>query len=213
MRAFERRDFVVLLLSIAGGGVDAIIVLGFHVLTEAQTGNTILLAVAFAERRFATAIHAAVSVVAYLIGSVLGELIIDARRAVAWAFVAEILLLAALLALWHLAGPAVTPATIGVLVALAAIAMGMQSAAVLRLSAGPMTTYMTGTLTEFATEAARSLLWIRRGERPAIYGIDWVVYFGGALANGLLFLHFRENALVVPIVAVTAGAVLERYTR
>ncbi len=208
MRAFERRDFVVLLLSIAGGGVDAIIVLGFHVLTAAQTGNTILLAVAFAERRFATALYAAVSVVTYLIGSALGELIIDARRAVAWALIAEILLIAALLVLWH-----VSPAAIGVLVAIAAIAMGMQSAAVLRLSAGPMTTYMTGTLTEFATEAARSLRWVRRGERPAIYGIDWAVYFGGALANGLLFLHFRENALLLPIAAVTAGAVLERYTR
>ncbi len=208
MRAFERRDFVVLLLSIAGGGVDAIIVLGFRVLTAAQTGNTILLAVAFAERRFATAIHAAVSVVAYLVGSALGELIIDARRAVAWALAAEIVLIAALLVFWH-----VSPAAIGVLVALAAIAMGIQSAAVLRLSAGPMTTYMTGTLTEFATEAARSLRWIKRGEQPAIYGIDWAVYFSGALANGLLFLYVRENALIVPIIAVTAAAVLERYTR
>jgi uncharacterized membrane protein YoaK (UPF0700 family) len=224
-----RRDLMSLLLSIAGGGVDAAMILGFNVLTAAQTGNTILLTVAFAERRLATGFNAAVSVIAFIIGSAVGELVIIGRRnrpwlsAAAWGLLGELIPLGALLACWHVAGRNPSPGRTAFLVVLAATAMGMQSTAALRIHAGPTTTYVTGTLTTFSIRtmhwlcmkavsqsAARlpdssTSLWSREG--PAIYGVDWLVYAGGAMASALLYLRAHERALFVPIAAVLAAAV------
>jgi uncharacterized membrane protein YoaK (UPF0700 family) len=224
-----RRDLIFLLLSVAGGGVDAAVILGFNVLTAAQTGNTILLTVAFAERRVATGFNAAVSVIAYIIGSAVGELVIIGRRngswlsPAAWGLLGELIPLGGLLACWHVAGRNPSPGGIAFLVALAATAMGMQSTAALRIHAAPTTTYVTGTLTTFSIRTMQWLhmkaasqsaarppdpstsLWSREG--AAIYGVDWLVYAGGAMASALLYLRAHEAALVLPIAAVFAAAV------
>jgi uncharacterized membrane protein YoaK (UPF0700 family) len=100
-----------------------------------------------------------------------------------------------------------------VLVALAAIAMGVQSAVVLRLHAGPTTTYVTGTLTSFTTGMIRWLRWggpepcpvpTRSGEkeRPWMYGVAWGVYVAGAFVTTLVCLQSREAALLLPIVVL-----------
>lgn len=44
-------------------------------------------------------------------------------------------------------------------------------------------------------------------EGAAIYGLDWLIYAGGALASALLFLRVHETALVLPIAAVVTAAV------
>jgi uncharacterized membrane protein YoaK (UPF0700 family) len=218
---------MILLLAVAGGSVDAVVILGFGVLTAAQTGNTILLAVNLAQGRLANGLSSAVSVVGYVIGVAVGERVIVGRRdsasgpsAVGWTLVAELVPLGCLLGYWHLAGPNPAQGTIAVLVALAAIAMGIQSAAVLRLHAGPTTTYVTGTLTTFTTEMIRRLHlmeWASNSaptrqelnsgslmskDSPWIYGITWFVYAVGALVSGLLFGWVGEVALVLPIAAI-----------
>ena len=75
--------------------------------------------------------------------------------------------LGSLLISWHLAGPHPDARMSAILGALAAVAMGLQSAAVLRLHAGPATTYVTGTLTTFATEAIRRLHLVKAARRMA----------------------------------------------
>jgi hypothetical protein len=85
--------------------------------------------------------------------------------------VAELVPLDCLLSYWHLAGPNPGQETIMVLVALAAIAMGIQSAAVLRLPASPTTTYVTGTLTTFTTKTIRWLHLIETAPLPGAPGI------------------------------------------
>ena len=152
---------MVLLLAVAGGGVDAIIILAFQLLTGAQTGNTVMLAVALAEGRFAAGFYSAVSVASFIIGSVVGRLVILKRKSesalgpIGWALIAELVTLSVLIVCWHFApGPKVT----AFLAALAAGSMGMQSAAVLRLHGSPTTTYVTGTLITFSTDLARWLL-------------------------------------------------------
>jgi uncharacterized membrane protein YoaK (UPF0700 family) len=89
--------------------------------------------------------------------------------------------------------------------------MGIQSAAVLYLHAGPATTYVTGTLTTFTVDVIR---WphlvhvsptdkgILSGHRPWIYGIAWLVYLGGATVTGLLYLSGGPTALLLPIAAI-----------
>jgi uncharacterized membrane protein YoaK (UPF0700 family) len=227
-----RRDLMVLLLAVAGGSVDAVVILGFGVLTAAQTGNTILLAVSLAQSRFTTGFHSAVSIAGYIIGAALGEWVIVGRcdsasrlTPVGWTLLAELVPLGSLLIAWRLAGPNPAAGTSAVLVALAAIAMGIQSAAVLRLHAGPTTTYVTGTLTTFTTETIRWLHLIETAaplapaqqdpggarllssDRPWIYGITWLVYAGGGVASGLLFLWVGATALVLPIAAIVAVVV------
>ena len=219
---------MVLLLAVAGGGVDAIIILAFQVLTGAQTGNTVMLAVALAEGRFAAGFYSAVSVASFILGSVAGQLAILKRKSastlgpIGWALIAELIPLTALLVCWHFAqhpGPKVT----AILVALAAGSMGMQSAAVLRLHGSPTTTYVTGTLITFSTDLTRWLFIKETGagsepsqddsstDRPVLYGLDWVVYVCGALAGGLLFLWTKEIALVLPMLAIVTVVLAERF--
>lgn len=229
----DLRDAMLMLLAIAGGGVDAVVFLGFGVLTAAQTGNTILLAVAVAQGRFAVGFHSMISIVGYVAGTAIGELLIlrrldTARKPstpwltpVRWALIAEVIVLGGVLGAWRLVGPEPSTATGTILIALTAVAMGIQSAAVLRLHAGPATTYVTGTLTTFTTEAIR---WVRlletapptgrrehaarggalSGDRPWIYGITWLIYAAGAFGSGLLFQRTGGSALLLPLIVIIA---------
>jgi uncharacterized membrane protein YoaK (UPF0700 family) len=204
-------------------------ILGFNVLTAAQTGNTILLAVSIAQGRFATGFYAAVSVIGYMVGAAVGELVLVRRRdsaswlsPVGWGLVVELVALCGLLVSWRLAGRNPPVGMSAGLVAFAAVAMGIQSAAVLRLHLGPTTTYVTGTLTTFMTETIRRLPLVETAPArapeaqdpgssilspngPVLYGVVWLVYAGGACVSGLLFLRVREAALALPIIAIVAA--------
>jgi uncharacterized membrane protein YoaK (UPF0700 family) len=232
-KSSTRLDLIVLLLAIAGGGVDAIVILAFQVLTGAQTGNTVMLAVALAQGRIAAGFYSAVSVAAFVVGSIAGQLVLLKRQSesalgrTAWPLVAELVALTALLICWH-SVPHPGWRMIAVLVALAATAMGIQSAAVLRLHGTPTTTYVTGTLITFSTELTRCLFGrnaalptasTRSDANPSnsflnnarvLYGLDWLVYVCGALSSGALFLHFRELALLLPMFAITSVIIAAR---
>ena len=232
-----RHDLMILLLAIAGGSVDALIIQGFGVLTAAQTGNTILLAVAIAQGNPVTGLSALVSVAGYIVGTAVGELVIvrqhDSEKwlsRISRTLAAELVPLFCLLVCWQLAGPKPAFGTISVLIALAAIAMGIQSAIVLRLHFGPTTTYVTGMLTTFTTETIWWLQLIEKepisppmrhnrksgqlfsGRNPWMYGITWIIYLAGAIAGGLLFLRVAEAALLLPITAIIAVIIDDFYS-
>ena len=218
---------MILLLTLAGAGVDAMVIMGFNVLTAAQTGNTILLSVAVARGDFVTGLSAAVSVVGFVFGAAVGELFIirhsDSGRGpsgIVGTLLAEIALLGALYPLWRMAGGSPSQTMALELVTLAAVAMGIQSAAVRRLHKGPTTTYITGVLTSFTTGMVRS--WqakagpsVRQtsqaepasGDSPWKYGLVWSIYVAGAIGGGLLYLNVGALALLLPISAV-AGVIL-----
>lgn len=220
-----RHSVIILLLSVAGGGVDAIMISCFQVLTGAQTGNTVLLAVALAQGRFFAGLYSAVSVAAFILGSIAGELAIiggkaqPAVRSIRWALAAELLPLAALLVCWHFAPRSPGWQTTVVVIALAAGAMGIQSAAILRIHGSPTTTYVTGTLSKFATDLTMWLFLRQSRARlakdhdaaplssdgRALYGADWLVYLGGGIFSALLYLWVRELALIFPIFAIVAA--------
>jgi uncharacterized membrane protein YoaK (UPF0700 family) len=221
-------DFIILVLAVAGGSVDGVLLLAFNVLTGAQTGNTVLLGAALAQGRLATALGSMVSVVGYVIGAALGEFMLVRHddtwpwpSAVGTVLIAELIPLGCLFIFWQLAGPHPIQKTIYMLVIYAASAMGLQSAVMLHLHGGPTTTYVTGTLTAFATKL---ILWLRLVETaavsahgrqqsiltsalsaiggPWIYGLTWFVYLTGTVVGSLLYLYVGETALLLPIVAI-----------
>lgn len=232
VKGFTRRNLMILLLSVAGGGVDAIIISGFQVLTAAQTGNTVLLAVALAQGRFSAGFYSAVSVVAFVVGSVASVLVMIKRKSesalspLGWALIVEFISLGALLAGWHFQ-PHPGPKWTAVLIALAASAMGIQSAAVLRIHGSPSTTYVTGTLSKFSADLTIWLFDRKAGALSmppqhqtassssssssgrVLYGLDWLVYLLGGVASALLFLSVREMALALPMMAIGLAALAE----
>ena len=214
------------LLAVAGGGLDATVLLGFNVLTAAQTGNTVLLAVALARGDAIGGTGSALSVLAFVLGAALGALILGwtARRAAPLlpVVLAETALLLGLFGLWSGAKPLDREETLAV-IALAALAMGLQSALALHLR-GPGTTYMTGTLAAFSTGLVE---WLQAPERasgrasssgpgspsptppPWRNGLAWVLYLCSAIGSGVLFLHFDVLALLVPAGALGVVVLLQ----
>jgi uncharacterized membrane protein YoaK (UPF0700 family) len=227
---------MLLLLTIVGAGVDAVMLVAFGVLTAAQTGNTVLLGVAIGQGHWSTGLAAGISVLGYVAGAGVGELIIEGSRTrpgpplVARALVVELLLLAVVLVAWQRLGASSGPAGQDALVATAAIAMGIQSAVTLRLHAGPTTTYVTGTLTTFTIGLIRWLRWGARepspapaqqgqasraaadGKRPWMYGVTWTAYAAAAAVTALLAVHSRRAALLLPI-GVLGILVLVTYVK
>lgn len=189
-----------LFLVLAGAGTDAIVILGFNILTAAQTGNTILFAVALARGDLATGLNSGLSIASFVGGAAFGGWLCRRRRT-NWVFASEIACLLGALELWLWGGMA-GPTLGGILVVLAATAMGLQSAVTAHLHGEPGT-YVTGLLTQFATLLGSP---VGPGEgASARRGLLWGLYFGGAFLAGLLFLAVGPWALLWPIVGV-AGA-------
>jgi uncharacterized membrane protein YoaK (UPF0700 family) len=142
------RDALLLALTAAAGWVDTLsyIALG-HVFTANMTGNLVLLGLAVGTAQAGGAERSAVALAGFAAGALLGSALTrdaagDWPRRVTAALAVEAAALVAFATLWR-AGVGVEP-----LIALSAVGMGIQSAAVRRLAvAGVATTFVTGTLT------------------------------------------------------------------
>lgn len=202
-----------LLLILAGAGTDAMVILGFNILTAAQTGNTILFAVALARGDFATGLNSGISILFFVGGAALGGWLCQRSRAF-WVFGAEILCLLGALGLWLWNWPTgglPTSTEMGNglvhgVVGFAATAMGLQSAVTAHLHGEPGT-YLTGLLTQFATLFGTPSA---AGQTSAATrGFVWVLYFCGALLTGLLFFAVGPLALLLPVLCVLGASFLK----
>ncbi len=210
------RKALLLALGFAAGYSDALSYIGLgRVFTANMTGNTVLLGVALARGGGADAVRGAVALTGFLAGAALAAAMVERDTShatwpasVTYALALEAIILALLAFAWTRA-----PAT--GLVALSALAMGMQSAAVHRLGvSGISTTYITGTLTHLAAR----LMGRRRGgklpviERRTMLAGVWVVYLGaaalgaGALGAGARLAPVVPPAVVAAVVAMAALA-------
>ena len=223
-------DLMILLLALAGAGVDVVVIIGFNVLTAAQTGNTVLFSAAIAREDFETGLKAAVSIANYIIGTAIAESIIirypysrPGFSGIARTLSAEIFLLGALFLYCYMVGIAHSHTTI-LPVSLAAAAMGIQSATVRHIQSGPTTTYITGLLTSFTTGMIRRLMahkihsnleisgdHVGTEDNPLKFGLVWATYVLGAIACGFLYWRAGESALLIPLCAVVAVIALDRH--
>jgi len=233
------RNMLLLLLTCTAGYLDAISYRGLErVFPANMTGNTVLLGLALVEADSRAILRSGLALAGFLMGGAWGAWIVErGRPASVWplpvtgALALEWLILLAFAAGWQWTSQAlpILRARAGLIV-LAALAMGVQSAAVRRLDvSGIATTYITGTLTHCVT---RFVGWIRHRSASAptqtqegtgdhgqsssspysaaLLVTVWFVYIGGAGTAALAPLLGPMVALGIPlalllIVIVTAA--------
>jgi uncharacterized membrane protein YoaK (UPF0700 family) len=225
------RDAMLTSLSLAAGCVDAVGYLGLgQVFVANMTGNTVLLGLAIGQADGRGVLHAGTALAGFVCGVAVGVAIVERGSerpvwtpAVTAALGLEFVILVAFAAGWLLDGSA-EPSGVAVylLIALSALAMGVQSAAVRRLNVADVsTTYITGTLTSLT---ARMVRWLRSAsperaenrlplteasERGLPLTADvWLAYGVGAVIGGAAELLWQPAALLVPMAAVAAVVAL-----
>lgn len=131
------RDGMLLVLTWAAGIMDAVAYLGLGVFTTMMTGNTALLAFAIARGELTPIVRAGLALAAFSTGAALGARLAGRGRSgdewplvVTEALACEGILLGAFTIVGHVAGPAPGTGTIGLLILLSGLAMGVQSAAI-----------------------------------------------------------------------------------
>jgi uncharacterized membrane protein YoaK (UPF0700 family) len=226
------RDQILTLITIAltfGSGandVAAFTRLG-GVFTSVMTGNIVFGGLAVAQRSVSLASHTAVAITGYIAGvavatgvmhgvKIRGERSSPGEAArdrvlpghVRWALVIELVLLAGGAAGWELTGTRPRGGVEFVLLAVAAAAMGMQSAAVNELGFSNLsTTFLTGTLTWLVSSAARpggdTSGWLRR--LGVLAGLA-----AGAGLSGLLLVNAARAVPALALTAMVTALVLSR---
>jgi uncharacterized membrane protein YoaK (UPF0700 family) len=200
-------------LAFASGAMDvaAFTHLG-QVFCSVMTGNLVLLGLATAHASGHLAAHTAVAFAGYIAGVALGSRIggRSSHEDVLWpapvtaALVVELLALTAFTVGWELTGSHPAGAwQLGVL-AVAALAMGLQSAAMRNVGTTLSTTYLTGTL----TSAVASL--VTRKQPRQHNGLNVAVLVAlaaGAAAGGVLLAALPGAFPILPMSAL-AGVVV-----
>jgi uncharacterized membrane protein YoaK (UPF0700 family) len=199
---------LVMLLALGAGAADAIIIVGFQVLTAAQTGNTILLATALAQGQWHTGLASGLSVAGFVTGALAGSwLLVRESLTVARVLALEFGMLVAVAVGWLLGSPA-HPAADLVIVTATASAMGLQSAVMLHQKTSS-TTYVTGVLAAFARHAVSAPGAAASGAPDARFeGGVWLVYFAGAIAGAWLYSHFGVPALFLSAACIAVASLV-----
>jgi uncharacterized membrane protein YoaK (UPF0700 family) len=206
------RDALLLALTAAAGWVDALsyIALG-HVFTANMTGNLVLLGVAVGSGQGGGAERSVVALTGFAVGALFGSALTrgaagDWPRRVTGALAVEAAALVAFAVLWR-AGMGLEP-----LIALSAVGMGIQSAAVRRLAVpGVATTFVTGTLTSLMAGLAA----LRPSSGWALQAAVLAALLSGALVGTVLWTRSPGGGPAGPaaLVAVVTLAGLAREIR
>jgi uncharacterized membrane protein YoaK (UPF0700 family) len=196
-------------LTLATGATDVVsfIRLG-GVFASVMTGNLVLLGLAIG-RSGALAAHAVVAFAGYAAGVAAGTRLMRAagssgppNRAPRAALLMELVLLAGFAVGWELTGAAPHGGAQLVLLAVAATAMGIQSAAARGLGPQVATTFLTGTVTSVV------MAWVTPGRRSKMEWRDVLVLVAlvaGAAAGALVIAN---AAAALPAIQLTALALV-----
>src|SRR6202171_689817 len=217
------RDVLLVALTVASGAVDAISYFGLGKIFSAfMTGNIVFLGFGIAEIEGPDVVPVIFAISMFAAGSYLGLRIAtqNSRKSGPWppAMPVFLVLIAtaegAFLVVWLAAAGHPPTKVCDVLIILFSLAMGIQTAAVRSLGVqGVFTTAGTFTLVAFAGTFAGSR---SRAEMPRLAGV-LVGLVAGAVGGGLLFLHARSYAPVLPLVitllVILMGRTMQRSRR
>ncbi len=204
------RDLLLVALTFSSGAVDAIsfIALG-KVFTAFMTGNVVFLGLGLADAGGPDVLRVLIAIAAFAAGISAATRLINAvkgsglwPRGVTVALGVAVVLQAAFLAVWAATSGRPGTGSGDVLTAVMALSMGVQSGAILTLNVkGVFTTAATATVMFLMRDvAARSDS--AAAEPTRLAGV-LVALAAGATAGGLLLVHARTYAPVLPLV-VTA---------
>lgn len=192
-----------LLLSIVAGSADAVGFMGIgHVFTSNMTGNLVLLGIASGQCQWPDAGKTLYVLALFVVGAALGNRVAQNFHDSNWQklvrrlVMVEMILLLSFAIYWAFISEAGRAAQFFWLAPLLAVAMGLQSAAMNRLTiAGVTNTAMTGTLTSFAV--GLQSFWFQRScagteirSRMKKQLLVILLYCGGAAVEGILIFHF-----------------------
>jgi uncharacterized membrane protein YoaK (UPF0700 family) len=193
------------------------------VFTSVMTGNIVFFGLAVAERSVSLASHTAVAVAGYIIGVAAATWVsygVRKRSATAgasvlpghvrWALGVELLLLAGGAVGWEITDARPRGWASFVLLAVAAAAMGMQSAAVNEIGFSNFsTTFLTGTLTWLVTSVTRP----DRDASGGLLRVGALIALGaGACLSGLGVANAARVVPVLALAGVGTGLVLAGRT-
>jgi uncharacterized membrane protein YoaK (UPF0700 family) len=205
----RRRDALVITLTLVTGSVDAIglIRLG-GVFTSVMTGNMVFLGIAASERSGSIALHTGVAFLMYIVGSFVGARIAGHAPdnethlwplSVVKALSVELVVIAVFAVWWEIVHAAPSTDVAYSLLGLNAMALGIQSSAVLRFGvSGLSTTYLTGTLTQFIAGFTKKKSPVQ--VRSSFILLALIV---GAGLGALCALHAPLAAPIVPLGALS----------
>jgi uncharacterized membrane protein YoaK (UPF0700 family) len=211
------RDTLVVVLAFTSGFVDALTFLRLGVFASVLTGNTVLVALAIGSGDFLHAVTLLVAILGYISGVAIGARIANPTplpqkiwpRAITKALVVEFLVLLLLAIGGFFASAKPSGPFLYTPVALAALAMAIQSAAVHSLGLPDIsTTYITGTYTTFISRLVgpRSSKSLKNtesgtvGKRLYVYVI--VMYVLAAIAGCMAESHWLLEALIIPVITI-----------
>jgi uncharacterized membrane protein YoaK (UPF0700 family) len=204
------RDALMVALTVVTGATDAVAFtrLG-NVFTSVMTGNMVLLGVAVGRDELTALEHTGLAVASFIIGTVAGAHLAGSPRPgdpvwprpLSRALGAELAIFAAVAVGWWASGSHPAGATQSAELAASALALGIQSSAVLRLGvSGLSTTYLTGTLTTLV----QTLTTTRRLKGAGRSLCLLTALITGAAAGALLAVRVPAAAPLVPLAILAA---------
>ncbi len=184
-----------------------------NIFASVMTGNLVLLGLAIGRLSGALAAHTLIAFAGYIAGVAAGARLVPAAQApgAAWhhalpaALLVELVLLAGFTAGWELTGAAPHGAAQLVLLAVAAAAMGTQSAAVRGFGARVSTTYLTGTLTGVVAA------WVTPDQPTRMQRRDVLVLAAlaaGATVGGVVIVNAPAGLPAIPLTALVLAIAL-----
>jgi uncharacterized membrane protein YoaK (UPF0700 family) len=202
------RDLLLVALTFSSGAVDAISFLALgQVFTAFMTGNVVFLGMRVAGAGGPDVVAVIAALVAFAAGVFLATRIVRPSRGsdqtwpdrVTLTLAVAAIVQTVFLTIWAAVGGRPSGETADVLIAVSSLAMGLQSGAVLSLGVrGVFTTAATATVMFFASDLAGSdSSAAERRRLPAVL----VALLAGATAGGLLVVHARDWAPILPLAA------------
>jgi uncharacterized membrane protein YoaK (UPF0700 family) len=215
------RDVRLIMLAASAGSADAWSYFGLgRAFVANMTGNTVILGLAVFQDH-GDMVHPAIALGCYACGAMIGSVLTEKvqpgavwARAISWTLMLEALLLLAAEAGWMAVHLHVSYSpSLEVLLGTLALAIGMQSGAMVQLKIpGIVTTYITGTWTTMLSGLVR----LGKQEQPqkqeteqrlAMQAAVLTAYFLSAVLAGWLFRHLPLAVGVLPGLSVLLVAV------